>query len=52
LIFLDVVDLDGGGAHSLALLAAGTLRAWANDNRGQIGEVSRDRAEAVAATST
>jgi alpha-tubulin suppressor-like RCC1 family protein len=37
----NVVDLEGGGAHSLALLADGTLRAWGNDGSGQIGDGGR-----------
>src|SRR5690349_18737864 len=37
----NVVDLAGGGAHSLALLADGTVRAWGNNGSGQLGDGSR-----------
>ncbi|MEX2236408.1 MAG: RCC1 repeat-containing protein [Dehalococcoidia bacterium] len=34
----DVVAIAGGGGHSLALLADGTLRSWGNDIIGQLGD--------------
>ena len=33
-----VMDIDGGGAHSVALLVDGTLRAWGRNADGQLGD--------------
>ncbi|MEX2237942.1 MAG: thrombospondin type 3 repeat-containing protein [Dehalococcoidia bacterium] len=34
----DVLAIAAGGTHSLALLADGTMRAWGNDESGQLGD--------------
>ncbi|ASN82586.1 RCC1 domain-containing protein [Deinococcus ficus] len=34
----DVVGVAGGGSHSLALRADGTVRAWGNNGSGQLGD--------------
>ena len=34
----DVVEVSGGGEHSLALLADGTVRAWGSNIWGQLGD--------------
>jgi alpha-tubulin suppressor-like RCC1 family protein len=45
----NVVAIAGGGWHSLALLANGTIRGWGRDNHGQADAVGITNAVAIAA---
>jgi alpha-tubulin suppressor-like RCC1 family protein len=47
----EVTAVAGGGEHSLALLADGTVRAWGNNRQGQLGNGTTTNSKAPVAVS-